>query len=120
MTINVFFVTDLVRDIYTIQFELRNIILKNTLEAMQTAYGQLLILEKRDIYKITGDVRDGFLVLNCPGNACGIHSSDHSYTGRRGREFSSHNVDNPAQSLTLLAGIASMVGQVNFYISTRK
>ncbi|MDO8579839.1 MAG: hypothetical protein Q7R72_03150 [bacterium] len=101
-------------------FELQSIILKNTLEAMQTAYGQLMILRDYDRCRIRGDVREGFLTLDCPGDGCGIYSSGHNSTQRQGHELSCHNVDNPAQSLTLLTGIASMVGQADFYISGKK
>ncbi len=52
----------------------------------------------------------GNLMLDVPGDACGIHPS--SCAGEiskdRGIEWSCHNVDSPLQQLTLLTGLAAM------------
>lgn len=47
-------------------------------------------------------------MLNCPGNACGIHPVIHWEEGENGYKFSCHNVDTPMQQLTLLAGLATL------------
>ncbi len=54
--------------------------------------------------------RNGWLILDCPGDACGIHPSEqYSDSGvRGGYDFSCHNVDSPVQQLTLLAGLAAL------------
>lgn len=54
----------------------------------------------------------GYLTLDCPGDACGIHPSRHGNTSDRGCEFTCHNLDSAAQQLTLLAGLAALHDQV--------
>ncbi len=57
--------------------------------------------------KIQSD--DGWLNVNCPGDACGLHPAD-SFGPQEGRgyKFACHNVDNPMQQITLLAGLAAL------------
>ena len=62
---------------------------------------------------------NGFLTLECPGDACGIYLTHHVRYVGQGCEFSCHNVDSPAQSLTLLAGIASLVGQADHFMTAK-
>lgn len=50
----------------------------------------------------------GYLVLDCPGDACGIHPNHHGNTPDHGCEFTCHNLDTAAQQLTLLAGLAAL------------
>jgi hypothetical protein len=50
----------------------------------------------------------GGLVFNCPGDACGIHPEDWDIDEGGGYKFSCHNVDNAAQQITLLAGLATL------------
>lgn len=51
----------------------------------------------------------GWLNVSCPGDACGLHPSYSSdMINGKGYDFSCHNVDNPAQQLTLLAGLAAL------------
>lgn len=51
---------------------------------------------------------DGFLTLDCPGNACGIDPDVHWQKGEKGYRFSCHNVDTPMQQLLLISGLASL------------
>lgn len=53
------------------------------------------------------DSDNGWLNVDCPGDACGLHPS-HGLEDGRGYEFSCHNVDTPQQQLTLLAGLAAL------------
>ena len=55
---------------------------------------------------IDGD--NGWLNVDCPGDACGLHPSHGSVEESQGYEFSCHNVDTPQQQLTLLAGLAAL------------
>ena len=96
----------------------KRIVLTNAVEAMRTAYGQMMICQNYDRFRVNAD--DGFLTMDCPGDACGIYLTDHDHRAGQGCEFSCHNVDSPAQSLTLLAGIASLVGQANYFISAEE
>jgi hypothetical protein len=51
----------------------------------------------------------GWLNVNCPGDACGLHPGDSFGPQKeRGYEFACHNVDNPMQQITLLAGLAAL------------
>lgn len=76
--------------------------------AMQIAHRRMLGSTGYD----TGDYlakveRRGWLNVSCPGEACGLHPAHEPRDGR-GYEFTSHNVDSPAQQLTLLAGLAAL------------
>lgn len=78
--------------------------------AMKTAYRQMYrqnlgVVEK---YSFRARINNGGLVVDCPGDACGIHPSDWHFRDGEGYKFSSHNVDTPAQQLTLLVGLASL------------
>lgn len=79
-------------------------------EAMKLAYGRMLGRKYFNISRFDGTVADenGWLNVSCPGNACGLHPSSGLVSRGEGYEFSSHNVDSPAQQLTLLAGLAAL------------
>ncbi len=49
----------------------------------------------------------GSLMIETPGNACGINADWDCESGK-GYEFSSHNVGSPAQQLSLLVGLATL------------
>lgn len=53
---------------------------------------------------------NGHIVMDCPGNACGIGTDpDMSFIDRgQGRSFSCHNTDSMMQQFTLLAGLAKL------------
>lgn len=79
--------------------------------AMQTAEKHMMgklprFLEHYFMATVTSE--SGWLMISCPGNACGIHPSDTWLKDYGGYEFSSHNVDSPLQQLTLLAGLAAL------------
>ncbi|KND48369.1 MAG: hypothetical protein AB197_00440 [Parcubacteria bacterium C7867-002] len=97
--------------------ELIDTILPEVTRAMRQAYNHTGLASRYDFPdSIRGELRDGYLMLECPGDACGIHSSHHGRRQNMGHEFTCHNVDQPAQGLTLLTGIASLVGQADLYI----
>ena len=52
---------------------------------------------------------NGWLNVSCSGDRCGLHPVD-SWGPKSGRgyKFSCHNVDTPAQQITLLAGLAAL------------
>lgn len=53
---------------------------------------------------------DWHLLLDCPGNACGINALDPNGDGNKnaGYKFSCHNVHSVVQQLTLLAGLIKL------------
>jgi hypothetical protein len=55
-------------------------------------------------------VRSGKFIINCPGNACGLHPSEWHGDENEGFEFTCHNVDSPAQQLVLIIGLAVLCG----------
>jgi len=67
--------------------------------------------------KIEGN--NGWLNASCPGDACGLHPGD-SFGPQEGRgyEFACHNVDNPMQQITLLAGLAALHDKARREIKT--
>jgi len=83
-------------------------------KAMQTAYEH--IMGKKDYireydFRASVDYAGGWLNVSCPGDACGLnpnHGSEYEMKRGIGYEFSCHNVDNLAQQLTLLAGLAAL------------
>jgi|GEM_PF-1995085 len=62
---------------------------------------------------------DGHLGFVCPGDACGFYTTDSrdGYSRCLGCKMSDHNVDQPGQLLTLLAGFASFLGSVDRFLS---
>lgn len=80
-------------------------------QAMRRAYSHLLRKQPHLDREFQTDLANGngWLNVRCPGNACSLSpymSSD--VESGRGYEFSSNNVDGPAQQLTLLAGLAAL------------
>ena len=53
-------------------------------------------------------LKNGRLIMNCPGDACGIHPENWYEENDKGYEFNCHNVDSPMQQITLLAGLAAL------------
>lgn len=78
--------------------------------AMVTAYkkmfGPRLGMVAQHDFKM--NTHKGGLTASCPGEACGIYPKDWNFKKGRGYEFGSHNVDTPAQQLTLLVGLATL------------
>lgn len=48
------------------------------------------------------------LYLEVPGDACSLYTDSDFFSREPGWQFSSHNIDSPIQSLSLLAGIATI------------
>lgn len=69
----------------------------------EKSFGHLADFEK-DYFQ--ADTRKGMLILNVPGDACGI-CPDH-WEDESGYGFGDHNVDHPVHALTLLAGLAAL------------
>ena len=83
-------------------------------QAMKTAHGYMLgRTESSPRFRASVDSSNGWLRVDCPGDACQIYPShgDDIKEGR-GYEFACHNVDTPAQQLTLLAGLAALHDRV--------
>lgn len=83
-------------------------------EAMKEAYQRMLptTLSMSGRFRASVDYEGGWLNVDCPGEACGLNPAHGSLSlpedGKRGYEFYCHNVDSPAQQLTLLAGLAAL------------
>ncbi len=80
------------------------------IDAMKAAYDAMIGLREFDKHSFLADVayENGWLNVSCPGDACGLHPSHYGTEKGRGYEFSCHNVDNPAQQITLLAGLGAL------------
>lgn len=80
--------------------------------AMKVVYKKLFKkVDVFDCHQTWAKVEDqrGWLNVSCPGDACGLQPSfDYSLREGRGYEFDCHNVDNPMQQITLLAGLAAL------------
>jgi len=95
--------------------------LSDVSSAMKTAYGKMLGLRFYSDYHFRVDAREsGGFTLGCPGDACGIHPSDWHFREGEGYEFSCHNVDNAAQQLTLLAGLAALHDRARKELNERR
>jgi len=57
-------------------------------------------------------ISNGRFTINCPGDACGLYPSEWYDFKDEGFKFSCHNVDSPAQQLTLLVGFAVLCDKV--------
>lgn len=79
-------------------------------QATKTAYGHMFsgLRHFNDYYFKSYARSNGGFVADCPGDACGLHPSGWHKPEGEGYEFSCHNVDSPAQQITLLAGLAAL------------
>ena len=80
-------------------------------EAMERAYYHMFTRRKWDHgarFEAFVNDKDGWLNVSCPGQGCGMNPKLGYMTSARGYEVHSHNVDNPVQQLTLLAGLAAL------------
>lgn len=85
------------------------------IKTMKIAYRQLFASTDGIGYYDARLTEGGRFSVGCPGNACGLYSDGYEYNhnGRIwGHRFSCHNVDNPGQQLTLLAGLAALLDYV--------
>lgn len=85
-----------------------DIIRQEITEAMKIAYKQLFWSTDGSGYYDARLTEKGRFSVSCPGDACGLYSAEHSHDGSTGHRFGCHNVDNPGQQLTLLAGLAAL------------
>lgn len=83
--------------------------------AMRRAYQWMLgrnTLPRGDLgaFRASVDHAGGWLNVSCQGDACGLNPDHGGFSGIKGRgyRFLPHNVDNPVQQLTLLAGLAAL------------
>lgn len=78
--------------------------------AMVTAYKKMFgsRLDMVAQHRFEASTNRGGLIVSCPGNGCGINPADWNFREGEGYKFSSHNVDTPAEQLTLLAGLAAL------------
>ncbi len=79
---------------------------------MRQAYDRMLPVYKKIFqweYRVFHD-DSGRLILDCPGNACGIGPDEMSYEDHEeeGYGWNCHNLDTVIQQLTLLAGLAAL------------
>ena len=79
---------------------------KATKQAYENMMGDRLEYFQDDFQSYVGE--NGYLVINCIGDACQVHNDTHSYDKGRSRGFTCHNVDNAEQQLTLLAGLGRL------------
>jgi hypothetical protein len=80
-------------------------------EAMKIGWQQMMVpADDFDYREISASLNhnNGSLHVNCPGNACGLNPHYMGISVGYGYRFSDHNVDIPAQQLTLLAGLAAL------------
>lgn len=79
-------------------------------QAMKVAYDRMVGIKEFDEHYFTAYIanENGWLNIDCPGDACGLNPSHGSIREERGYEFSCHNVDSPMQQITLLVGLAAL------------
>ena len=81
--------------------------------AMETTYDTMMGKEDYHRFSFNAYARErGGFTTSCPGDACGLHPTDWNMSKGKGYEYSCHNVDTPAQQLTLLAGLAALHDRV--------
>ena len=97
--------------------ELHDPIVKNVTSAMMLV-NSWMYLDNTNGY-IQTKCSDKGIHLNVDRDACYANASFHGRKPGEWCEFSDHNVDNGLQQLTILAGIASLVGQLDLYITAR-
>lgn len=82
--------------------------LSEAIHAMKITHDTMV--GNRELYQhsFNAYVKKGFFIINCPGDACGLHPSDWYTHEGQGYEFSCHNVDSAIQQITLLVGLATL------------
>lgn len=76
--------------------------------ALAQAWNHIIGNRVQDKYNLRAEIRSDStnLFLTCPGDAAGIYTVNEKYSVHSRCQISSHNMDNPAQALTCLAGLA--------------
>jgi hypothetical protein len=84
--------------------------IQEMIEAMKTAYAYMYMRggDDFDRFRASVDYENGWLNVDCPGDACGLNPAHGRVRAGEGYEFSCHNVDTPVPQLTLLAGLAAL------------
>ncbi len=82
--------------------------LSEVVEATKSAYKKMMMWREFHEYDFNAYLSKGRFVINCPGDACGLHPSDWYSFKNEGFEFSCHNVDSAVQQLTLIVGLAKL------------
>jgi len=80
-------------------------------EAMQIVYKRMwggFPFSRKYDFRASVDYEGGWLNTSCPGNACGLNPKHMGPKKGSGYEFSSHNVDTPAQQLEIIASLAAL------------
>ena len=85
-----------------------HVVLTEAIRAMKIAHGTMVGNQELYQYSFNAYVQKGHFIINCPGDACGLHPSDWYAHEGRGYEFSCHNVDSAIQQITLLVGLATL------------
>lgn len=62
---------------------------------------------------------DAWLIINVPGNACGIFPENYGYVRGQGREYSCHNMDTPIQQIFLLVALAVLSDTAREHLKIR-
>ena len=77
-------------------------------EAMKETYGRMFGKRLFSKYDFRNYIRDGGLIISCPGQACDIEPNVYGSNIHKGRgyNFGCHNVDTIAQQITLISGLA--------------
>jgi hypothetical protein len=84
--------------------------IKEMVEAMIIAHDCMFGLREFEAcwFKASLDYDNGWLNVDCPGNACGLNPANSHVEKGEGYDFGCHNTDTPIQQLTLLAGLAAL------------
>lgn len=85
------------------------------IQAMITAHSKMVGGNEFYSSNFNAYAEKGHFIINCPGDACGLHPSDWYKHEGNGYEFSCHNVDSAIQQITLLAGLATLHDMVRDY-----
>ncbi|OGZ64566.1 MAG: hypothetical protein A3A98_03355 [Candidatus Staskawiczbacteria bacterium RIFCSPLOWO2_01_FULL_40_39] len=72
----------------------------------QKIHGELNSIDKMNTFATVGS--QGNIYISCPGDRTALHRSSGYSRVEKGYEFTCHNVDTPAQQLTLLAGLGAL------------
>lgn len=81
---------------------------KGITSALKQAWKHMMGNENHVNYNLRAEIREGTsdLFITCPGNAAGVYTTNERRSTHSGCEISCHNMDNPAQALSCIAGLA--------------
>ncbi len=94
-------------------------------QGMKTGVGAMMMLAHKRMtrgiavygssdFRISMEEGSKFIMLSCPGNACGLTPHDRAdENDDEGYELVSHNVDSPIQQLILLCGIGQILNELS-------